>query len=627
MKHAYLIIFCLFALVGGKMQAQTQSLESQVRQMRSLARVAFQQSNQRDNCQAQFVYTAQTNLQDSLVFPVAFSNLSYTLYGATTSFAWDFGDGATSTEIAPVHVYTQYQPYYEVCLTLNEDGCISTFCDTVDLASVYNGNPCFVQILSQHAANEANTLHFVPSVPQADLFCWDFGDGTVDTLTTGQQQTHTYANSGSYTVCLVVYNYGADCVTSTCIQVDAQSIQQLNLGPMTINQLPNTLASIQNILFGDCVDVNNITFGGSTTASIGYFSDSAATIGFDYGLLLTTGLIFNAIGPNTMTGAGTDLSLPGDFMADMLVPGYTTRDAVSINFEFTAQADTIIACEFVFASEEYPEYVGSQFNDVFGFFINGPGTNGWQNIAYIPGTNIPISVNTVNGMYNQAYYVNNSPGVILQYDGYTVPIQLQFPVQSGATYQFRILIADAGDGVYDSGVFIKGGSFLGNEPLPAANFAFDSQGYTVQFTNESSNADYISWSFGDGNESTEADPVYTYSQPGYYNVRMICTNQCYARDTTRAIAVTPGEVLEVRDAVNHHVRITDQGTIGVSYALRQPGALKIELFNVQGQLVSTKDLGFTDLGYVELSVQDLPKGLYVVRLNAESGASSSTIVR
>jgi len=75
------------------------------------------------------------------------------------------------------------------------------------------------------------------------------------------------------------------------------------------------------------------------------------------------------------------------------------------------------------------------------------------------------------------------------------------------------------------------------------------------------------------------------------------------------------------------VRITDQGTIGVSYALRQPGALKIELFNVQGQLVSTKDLGFTDLGSVELSVQDLPKGLYVVRLNAESGASSSTIVR
>lgn len=617
-RYALYLALCLSAF-----QAMAQNTNSYLRELRQFARYGVTESNSRQDCQANFIHQPTVNLQDSLSFPVAFSNVSIVSNFDNVTFSWDFGDGSTSTEVAPVHVYTSYNPYYEVCLTVNDGDCISTFCDTVDLDAIYNADPCFISFLWQHQANSPNTVSFLPTFNGGDMYCWDFGDGTTDTLLTGGTVNHVYANPGNYTVCLVMYNYTADCATSTCMQISAEAIQNQATGPMTINQLPTVIPSIQNILFGDCVNVSNISFYGSTSAAIGYFSDSAATIGFDYGLLLTTGLIFNAIGPNTVPGAGTDINMPGDYLLDMEIPGFFTRDAVSINFEFTAQADTIIACEFVFASEEYPEYVGSQYNDVFGFYIQGPGTNGWENLARVPGTNLPITVNTLNANLNNQYYVNNTPGLILQYDAYTTPMQLQYPVQAGETYQFRIIIADAGDGIYDSGVFIKGGSFLGNEPLPAAMFDFSSQGYTVEFENQSTGADAYLWSFGDGSISEEPNPQYTYSQSGFYNVRLVCTNQCYARDTTVNVAVTPGEVLMMDSPFETGMQLLDDGNVRINYAMVNASALQIEVFNAAGQKVFERDLPKSKLGSELLDLSGLTKGIYVLRISADHSLTQS----
>lgn len=625
MRISLLLAFALLFITDAVSQSSASSFQ---RQLSQFAMNRAQASVGRQDCQPQFIYQATVNLQDSLSFPVAFSNVSLVSDFNSAQFEWDFGDGQTSNEIAPVHVYTSFAPTYSVCLTVTDGDCIATYCDTVDLDAIYNADSCAVSFLWQHQANVPNTISFLPTFNGGNLYCWDFGDGVLDTLQVGGTVQHTYAVEGNYTVCLVMYNDDADCVTSTCMNVVAESIENQAVGPMSISQLPNIVTSIQNILFGNCVDVSNISFMGANSAAIGYFSDSAATIGFDYGLLLTTGLIFNAIGPNTVQGAGTDLQMPGDWLLDYEIPGYFTRDAVSISFEFTAQADTIIACEFVFASEEYPEYVGSQFNDVFGFYIYGPGIDGWQNLARIPGTNQPITVNTLNAVQNNNYYVNNTPGFILQYDAYTTPIQLQYPVLAGEAYQFRIVIADAGDGVYDSGVFIKGGSFLGNEPLPAAAFDFSSNGYTVEFENQSSGADAFLWSFGDGQTSNEANPVHTYEQGGFYNVRLVCTNQCYSRDTTLSIAVTPGEVLANNFPVNSSIHQLEHGQIKLNYASRTNTSLHFEVYNMAGQKVHHNQLSNVGWGSEVIDVSELPAGLYVIRiLNAENEGQSHLFVR
>ena len=618
-------IFAAVMLISFNGLAQQSSRES-IANMKAFALNKVRESASRDLCTAGFVYTASVDVANGLSFPVGFSNISSVTNYSGAQFIWDFGDGVTSTEPAPVHVYTSYNPYYITCLTLIDGACTSSFCDTINLDAVYNANPCNFTFVWEHSANASNVVNFFPGYIGADNYTWDFGDGTSIT-TPGTMVSHGYAEPGTYQVCLNTSDSTNDCVSATCAFVVSQQLDYQLTGPMQINQLPTVVQSIQNILFGSCVDVTDVSFYGSTDLSIGYFSDTASTIGFDYGLLLTTGLIFNAIGPNNQAGAGTNLSMPGDYMLDQLIPGYTTRDAVSINFTFTPLADTIIACEFVFASEEYPEFVGSTFNDVFGFFINGPGTNGWQNIAYLPGTNIPISINNVNQLQNGQYYVNNSPGTILQYDAYTTPIALQFPVQAGQSYQFRIIIADAGDGAFDSGVFIKGGSFLGNTPLPAARFAFDSQGMTVQFDNESSNTDQYTWSFGDGNTSEDASPMHTYDQTGFYNVRLSGNNICYACDTMQTIAVTPGQVLAVNAPLNSSINMLQNGNVQINYALINRGDLNVEILTSGGQLVRKQTITDAYLGTEEISLDNLAAGMYIVRLSSGMHQTAQKVLR
>src|SRR5690606_7582028 len=146
---------------------------------------------------------------------------------------------------------------------------------------------------------------------------------------------------------------------------------------------------------------------------------------------------------------------------------------------------------YVFASEEYPGFTCSSYNDAFGFFISGPGINGpFQNnainIAVIPETDIPVAVNTVNSgvasnpgntpncenanpdwIEHSQYFVDNSDEVEgdIQFPGMTVTFTAFANVQCGETYHIKLAIADAFDGSLDSGVFLEAGSFTSNSSV------------------------------------------------------------------------------------------------------------------------------------------------------------------
>ncbi len=238
------------------------------------------------------------------------------------------------------------------------------------------------------------------------------------------------------------------------------------------NQSPQQL--VQNVLLGGGVTASNIQYQGAA-ASIGYFNGTNCNIGLNEGIILTTGTIYNTgaggerygpHGPNDRTNAGVDNNQPGYGLLTSIV-GTTTYNATVLSFDFVPFAD-IVEFRYVFGSEEYPEYVGSQFNDVFGFFITGPGIGNNVNIARIPGTNQPVTINNVNAGSNSAYFVNNGTGntgpqnssaFYVQYDGFTTVLTARANVICGETYRIVLAIADVGDGIFDSGIFLEANSF------------------------------------------------------------------------------------------------------------------------------------------------------------------------
>lgn len=243
---------------------------------------------------------------------------------------------------------------------------------------------------------------------------------------------------------------------------------------LTVNGSLTPQQLVQTILIGNGVSANNITYNGAPVA-IGSFNGTASNIGIASGILLTTGNLINAIGPNNLGGQGLDNNRSGD--ADLnIISGVTTFDAAVLEFDFIPASDTL-RFNYVFSSEEYPEFVGGTVNDAFGFFISGPGitgpySNNSENVAIIPGTTTPVTINDLNNGENDcdfggpngpcsncAFYVDNCNGSTVQYDGFTTPLTAMAVVQCGESYHIKIAIADGGDGVYDSGVFLEAGSF------------------------------------------------------------------------------------------------------------------------------------------------------------------------
>lgn len=220
---------------------------------------------------------------------------------------------------------------------------------------------------------------------------------------------------------------------------------------------------VQNVLLGGGVTATNIVYNGIPLA-IGKFSGTS-NIGLASGVILATGDVSVAVGPNnsgsSSNGGSSAISTDPQLTS---IATNTLYDAAILEFDFVPLSDTV-KFKYVFGSEEYMEFATSSFNDVFGFFISGPNPIGGvytnQNIALIPSTVTPVSINNVNGGANAAYYFDNEnpSGLTVQYDGFTVPLTAIAPVVCGSSYHIKIAISDAGDGSWDSGVFLEAGSF------------------------------------------------------------------------------------------------------------------------------------------------------------------------
>jgi len=211
--------------------------------------------------------------------------------------------------------------------------------------------------------------------------------------------------------------------------------------------------------------------GNVTYPQIGTFNRNGYTsFPLASGLVMTTGNVSLAAGPNSSGGATSSVS---NYYAESQLASLATDDingSASLEFDFIAMADEF-AFNYVFGSEEYCEYVGSSYNDVFAFFLTGidPVTFAvtTKNVAIIPGTvSTPVSINNVNsgnpcgsGGANTTYYINNPSGNGVEYDGYTTALSASAVIFACQTYHMKLAVANVGDNSLDSGVFLEEGSF------------------------------------------------------------------------------------------------------------------------------------------------------------------------
>jgi gliding motility-associated-like protein len=260
---------------------------------------------------------------------------------------------------------------------------------------------------------------------------------------------------------------------------------------------------VNSVLVGG--DLNTSSFSSVGFANgIGYFDGFLSNIGFDEGVILSSGgleLVTNGFGNGSGISGDSDLELA---LTEINLT-WGVNNVTILEFDFVAESESV-AFNYVFGSVEYTSYTCSVFNDIFGFFLSGPGiagpySNNAINLAYIPDpdnpgqyTTTPVAVNTVNSGvpsgfsdadcenidpnwedYN-IYWVDNdytgtawdgvnqppSPEFTVEgITGFTTPLTAEYNnLICGETYHIKLAIADASDGALNSVVFLEANSFI-----------------------------------------------------------------------------------------------------------------------------------------------------------------------
>ena len=360
----------------------------------------------------------------------------------------------------------------------------------------------------------------------------------------------------------------------------------------------NADSLVRNILLDNGVTISNARFNGSDRViecnSIGIFETgpTPTNIQMESGLIIATGGISVAVGPNNDEGLSVPNTCGNYYDSDLAsIASGDPNDVAVLEFDFIPW-DNNVTFNFVFGSEEYMEYVGTYFNDVFGFFVEGINPMGGyydhQNMALIPGTTEVVSINNVNLNHNSDYYVDNSWGPTIQFDGFTTLIEVSFNVVPMSNYHIKMAICDVVDEMYDSGVFLEAHSFSTNfsysmtidewlyTEIPENHYFCANQG--IDFSTVTNwNYDDVVWYFGDGTSAQGEQVTHAYSADGFYTVTNVHHNPHRDMDSlylTKVIEVRTPLLEEYATACDSYywqgTDYTESGTY--THVIETPGA-------------------------------------------------------
>jgi gliding motility-associated-like protein len=269
---------------------------------------------------------------------------------------------------------------------------------------------------------------------------------------------------------------------------------------------------VKSVLLADGIEVRNISYQGYDRSIALFDNGLASGLDIQTGVILSSGLAVGSKGPNYDEGFTSGAGAPGSKLLNDLF-NTLTLDAAVLSFDFKPLTPNI-EFKYVFSSDEYIEWVDEGFNDIFGFFVEGPGIVGSKNVALVPGTNTEVSINSINHKRNSEYfyrniYPNEPSFQFLQHDGSTVTLTAKLNLEACEWYTIRLAIADVGDADKDSWVFIEAESFkhqtnLGEDTFFCAN--------TFSLELDAGNEAYpVEWSTGDTSHKITVTQYGTYT--------------------------------------------------------------------------------------------------------------------
>lgn len=355
---------------------------------------------------------------------------------------------------------------------------------------------------------------------------------------------------------------------------------------------------IYDFFQNDSVTISNVNII-ANGLDIAFFDRGDSDFPIGAGIVLSTGDA-STIPNYAAEFISSNLGLPGDSDIESIT-GITSYDAVTIEFDFVPSDDQLLDFKYIFGSEEYPEFVGSIFNDAFLFLISGPGINGTysnnaMNTAMIPNEDIPVTINNVNHQSYTNYYIDNEQGDVIAFDGHTTLLPANFMVQQGSMYHAKIVISDVGDGVFDSGIFL-GYNSLGNidSLIPPTQASLVVENGVLFVENESKYATEYQWDFGNGVTSTEKHPGYVeYTEPGTYIVQLHTSNYCCSNSFSQTIEIQNVNLTLAVDVINN-----------VSCFGEADGTATINTFGGSGEYTTTFNPDIANLNAIPAGTYDV----------------------
>ncbi|MEP7264201.1 MAG: choice-of-anchor L domain-containing protein [Bacteroidota bacterium] len=409
-------------------------------------------------------------------------------------------------------------------------------------------------------------------------------------------------------------------------------------------------SSIQSALFPAGITSVSPTFRGDASSIATFVSGATNNIGFNDGVFLSTGHTSSAANPQS-SQQDFDMAIEGDTDLQYLT-GAVVRDVAVFEFDITLKSDSL-KFRFVFASEEYPEFTCAPFVDVMGIFLTGPKPGGGfynkENITHIPQTSIPVGINSINagspganaGANNctnvneslnySSYYVNNTGGTNIIFDGFTIPILVNVPVYACETYHIKIAIADVSDGLFDSGLFIE--SFTPGGFPHVIGHAGISQSFndtTLLCTGDTVNlspsvqALNYNWS-GSGGATTTSITVNTPGNFSYFifNPQNGCTLPSYAYH----VIADPNCVVSTYENLSDAFTISPNPfTNQIHVTLNSGESTTYSITDLNGKLILNGVLNNKESIIDFSNRNDVDAGVYILRITQEGKSTQQKIV-
>jgi len=320
-------------------------------------------------------------------------------------------------------------------------------------------------------------------------------------------------------------------------------------------QVDNTYTAqklVEALVSNSCSQFSNATISGATgfdsSPSYGYFTAGASNFPFKNGIILSTGFATSAKGPNLDVLSEGDEGWPGDNDLERALNERDTYNATILEFDFIPISDNI-SFDYILASEEYLEFVDPEdfdfcsYSDGFAFLLKPEGsTQPYQNLAVIPNTATPVKVTTVRGPgscpeANVEYFAGYNPEENnTDFNGQTIILTAKSAVVPNTKYHIKLVIADKGDTLYDSAIFLGGGSFnfsadFGPDRLITTNNPVCA-GEDVTLNNTAGAKSY-KWFKNDVEIIGAINATYKPTTPGIYRAEAVFVGNCAYTSTIK----------------------------------------------------------------------------------------------